>query len=223
MGGAMSLVAPALAGSQALWLVSRGSGLVLLALFSLVLVLGVATRTGAAPGQWPRFVVAELHRTLSLFAVALLALHVVTAILDPYVSIGWLATVVPFISPYRTFAIGLGALAVDLAGAVLVTSLARRRLGYRSWRALHWLAYLAWPVAFAHSLRAGNDQGIWWVALLEWGSVAAVATAVGARLFAALGRVGGHTRQEPAAPSGPWSGDGLDAALDRRIHAGRDR
>ena len=135
--------------SQYLWFLSRGSGLVLLVLFSAVVVLGVATRTGSAPGRWPRFAVAELHRTLSLFAVALLVLHVVTAILDPFVTIGWAATLLPLASPYRTLAIGLGTLAVDLGGAVLVTSLMRRRLGQRAWRAVHWLAYLAWPAAFA--------------------------------------------------------------------------
>lgn len=170
-------------GTADLWLLSRGSGLVLLALFSAVVVLGVATRTGAAPGRWPRFAVAELHRTLALFAVALLVLHVMTAILDPFVTIGWAATVLPFASPYRTVAISLGSLAVDLGGAVLVTSLVRRRLGQRAWRAVHWLAYLAWPAALLHGLTAGNDLGIWWVALVEIGSAVAVSTAVLARLF----------------------------------------
>ena len=175
--------AAAIAGSQGLWLVSRASGLALLVLFSLVLVLGVAARLGSAPRRWPRFAVTELHRTLSLFAVAFLGLHVVTAILDPYVTIGWAATVLPFTSGYRTLAIGLGTLAVDIGGAVLLTSLARARLGYRAWRAVHWLAYLAWPVAFAHSLTAGNDLRIWWVALIELGSAAMVATALLARLL----------------------------------------
>ena len=91
-----------------------------------------------------RFFAAELHRSLALFTVALLRLHVVTAFADPYVSIGWAATAIPFLSPYRTPAIGLGTLAVDLGGAVLLTSLVRHRLGLRAWRAVHWLAYLAW-------------------------------------------------------------------------------
>src|SRR6516162_2197747 len=69
---AMAVSAAAATGSQYLWFLSRGSGLVLLVLFSVVVVLGVATRTGSAPRRWPRFAVAELHRTLSLFAVALL-------------------------------------------------------------------------------------------------------------------------------------------------------
>lgn len=107
----------AAAGSQGLWFVSRSSGLVLLVLLSVVMMLGVATQAGWAPRGWPRFVLAELHRTLSLFAVALLALHVLTAILDRYVSIGWAATVIPFLSPYRRLAIGLGTVAADLGAA----------------------------------------------------------------------------------------------------------
>ena len=176
-------IAAAAAGSQGLWYVSRASGLTLLILFSAVMMAGVASRLGSAPRRWPRLVFPEVHRTLALFSVAFLALHVLTAISDPFVTIGWAATVLPFASGYRTLAIGLGTLAVDLGGAVTITSLVRRRLGFRSWRAVHWLVYLAWPVAFVHSLTAGNDLGIWWVALIEWGCAAAVATAVLARIL----------------------------------------
>jgi sulfoxide reductase heme-binding subunit YedZ len=190
-------VAAAATSSSQLWFVSRGSGLVLMVLFSTVMALGAATRMGSAPRRWPRFAVAELHRTLSLFAVALLVLHVATAILDPYVWMGWAAAAVPFLSPYRTVAIGLGTLAVDLGGAVLLTSVFRQRLGFRAWRVVHWLAYLAWPVAFAHSLTAGNDLHIWWVALIECGSAVIVATAVLARLL-------GRTRTPPARPAAQW-------------------
>jgi sulfoxide reductase heme-binding subunit YedZ len=178
----MSLAAAA-TGSQNLWYVSRASGLVLLVLFSVVVVLGVAARMGSTPREWPRFVFVQLHRTLALFSVALLALHVVTALLDPFVTIGWSATVLPFLSAYRPWQIGLGTLAVDVGAAVIITSLLRVRLGYRAWRAIHWLAYIAWPVAFVHSITAGTDLGIWWVALTEWACAAAVAIAIVARLL----------------------------------------
>ena len=175
--------AAAFSGSQALWFVSRASGLALLAAFSAAVVLGVAARLGSAPKRWSRLALGELHRTLALFSVSFLGLHVATAISDPYVTIGWAATVLPFWSPYRTAVIGLGAVAIDLGGAILVTSLIRQRLGYRGWRVVHWLAYLAWPVAFAHSITAGNDLRIWWVALVEYGCAFAVATAMVARLL----------------------------------------
>src|ERR1035441_9005900 len=177
--------AAAVAGSSDLLFVSRASGLVLLVLFSAVIVLGVASRMGAGPRRWPRFVFVELHRTLALF------------------SIGWAATVLPFTSGYRTLAIGLGTLAVDFGGAVLITSVARARLGFRAWRAVHWLAYLAWPAAFVHSLTAGNDLGIWWVAVIAWACVAAVATAVVARLIAII-RPDSGSHRPPGQPSAAY-------------------
>jgi len=173
-----------MANPQWLWFLSRGSGIVLLVLCTAVMVLGTATRLGWAPRRWPRFAVAELHRALALFAVALLGLHVVTALADPYVSIGWAATVLPFLSPYRTAAIGLGTLAADLGAAVLLTSVLRHRLGFRAWRTVHWLAYLAWPAAFGHALSAGGDLHTGWVAAVIWGSAAVAAVEVTARLVA---------------------------------------
>jgi len=195
----MTATLAAATGSQNLWLISRGSGLVLLVVFSAVMVLGVATRTGSKSATWPRFAVAELHRTVSLFAVAVLVLHVLTAILDPYVSIGWIATVLPFASRYETMAIGLGALAIDLGGAVLITSLMRNRLGLRAWRTVHYLAYLAWPFAFIHAIRAAPyDNHIWWITAIEWGCLAAVTTAIITRLL---------SRARPdSAGTGPYPG-----------------
>jgi sulfoxide reductase heme-binding subunit YedZ len=188
-----------MANPQWLWFISRGSGIVLLVLFTAVMALGAATRLGLAPRRWPRFVTAELHRTLALFAVALLALHVVTALADPYVAIGWAATAIPFLSPYRTAAIGLGTLAADLGAAVLLTSLVRHRLGFRAWRAVHWLAYLAWPAAFGHALSAGGDLRTGWVTAVIWGSAAVAAVAAAARLAA-------RARRRPSARPGRAAG-----------------
>jgi methionine sulfoxide reductase heme-binding subunit len=191
-----------MANPQWLWFLSRGSGIVLLVLFTAVMVLGTATRLGWAPRHWPRFAMAELHRALALFAVALLGLHVATALADPYVSIGWAAAALPFLSPYRTAAIGFGTLAADLGTAVLLTSVLRHRLGLRGWRAVHWLAYLAWPAAFGHALGAGGDLHTRWVAAVIWGSAAVAALAVAARLAARTRQPPGYRPGTPAEPRG---------------------
>ena len=52
------------------------------------------------------------------------------------------------------FWVGLGALSLDLIAALVVSSLLRRRVGARAWRAIHWAAYLSWPLAFANSAAA---------------------------------------------------------------------
>ena len=85
---------------------------------------------------------------------------------------------IPFISTYRPLWLGLGALAFDLMLALAITSLLRRRLGYRAWRAIHWLAYVCWPIAVLHGLGTGTDTKIWWMLLLTALCVAAVVVAV---------------------------------------------
>ena len=51
---------------------------------------------------------------------------------------------------------GLGTVAFDLLLALVVTSLLRERIGYRVWRAVHWAAYAAWPIALVHGLGTGK-------------------------------------------------------------------
>ncbi len=161
--------------STALWYTSRATGVVALGLLTLVMVLGVlVNRQGRLPGL-PRFGATSLHRSVSLLAIAFVGLHVVTALADPYVTIGLVATVVPFVSPYEPFWLGLGAVALDLMLALIITSLLRGRIGRRTWRAVHWAAYATWPVAFAHSIGASTDmqRGV----LLDAGIGCAVAVA----------------------------------------------
>jgi DMSO/TMAO reductase YedYZ heme-binding membrane subunit len=115
-----------------------------------------------------------MHRRLSMIAAVFVALHVVTSVLDTYVDIGWAAVVVPFTSRYDSFWVGVGAVSLDLMAAVLVTSLLRSRLRPDTWRALHWLAYLCWPVALAHTFGMGTDSGERWVIALGVVCVATV-------------------------------------------------
>ena len=47
---------------------------------------------------------------------------------------------------------------------------------------MHWLAYLSWPVALAHTFGMGTDAGEGWVIVLGVVCVAAVAAALAWRL-----------------------------------------
>jgi methionine sulfoxide reductase heme-binding subunit len=143
--------------STALWYASRATGVVSLVLLSVVMIIGIlVNRQGRLPGL-PRFAVLGLHRNLSLLAVAFIAVHVISAVADSFVSINLAAAVIPFVSAYEPFWLGLGAVSIDLMAALILTSLLRRFIGRRTWRAVHWLAYASWPVAVAHSIGSSND------------------------------------------------------------------
>lgn len=171
--------------TQALWYASRGTGLVSLLLLTAAVVLGALNTARFSRSRWPRFAVAAVHRNLSLIALAFLAVHVATAVIDPYAGIGWLDAVLPYGSVYQPLWTGLGAVAGDLLLALVATSLLRSRLSVRVWRAVHWFAYACWPVAVIHGLGIGGaDTRLGWVLLFNAGCVLAVAAAVGWRLRA---------------------------------------
>jgi len=165
-----------------LWYLSRGSGVVSLLLLTAAVLLGVASVRRWSARRLPRFVVAGLHRNLTLLAVVFVCVHVLTAIADGYVSIRLVDAFVPFVSSYRPVWLGLGALAFDLVLALVASSLLRRHLGRRVWRSLHWLAYASWPIALAHGLGTGGDFGTGWMQLLTAACAGAVLVAVAWRL-----------------------------------------
>jgi methionine sulfoxide reductase heme-binding subunit len=175
--------------STAFWYASRATGIVALVLLTAVLVLGIlVNRQGRLPGL-PRFAVTSLHRNLSLLSVAFIAIHVLTAVLDTYVSIPATAGVIPFASGYERFWLGLGAISFDLMLAIVVTSLLRGRLNRVLWRAIHLLAYLSWPVAFAHSIGSSKDLQHGWLLYLAVGCALVVVAATGWRLARAARQV----------------------------------
>ena len=82
--------------------------------------------------------------------------------LDPYAKLRLIDFVVPFLGAYRPLWQGLGTVAVELLAVVIITSLLRRRLGLRAFRAVHWATYLLWPIALAHALGNGTDSHRLW-------------------------------------------------------------
>jgi len=172
-------------GTTAFWYASRATGIVALLLLTAVLVLGIlVNRQGRLPGL-PRFAVTSLHRNISLLAVTFIAVHVLTAVLDTFVSI-------PILSGYERLWLGLGAISFDLMLAMIITSLVRGHLNRILWRAIHLLAYLCWPVAFAHSIGSSRDLQHGW--LLELSVACALIVAA-----AAMWRLASAARQLPRA------------------------
>jgi sulfoxide reductase heme-binding subunit YedZ len=170
--------------STVLWYASRATGVVALLLLTAVLLLGlVVTRQGKLPGL-PKFAVTGLHRNLSLLSVVFVALHVLTAVTDGYVNLPLLSAFIPFTSPYERFQVALGTVSLDLFLAIIMTSLVRHRLNRGTWRAVHLLSYLSWPVAWLHCLIAATDMQSGWMLLLAVADILLVVAAVGWRVAA---------------------------------------
>jgi methionine sulfoxide reductase heme-binding subunit len=213
------------------WFITRGSGLVALILLTLSVALGVANVKRLQTAGVPRFVINAVHRNASLLALVFLAIHIVTIVLDTYVHIRLIDVVVPFGAGYRPLWVGLGAIALDLMLALVLTSLLRRHIGYRAWRATHWLAYACWPVALLHGLGTGSDAGTPWMRVVTGVCLAIVAASVLSRLSQGDlerrrgtrdgGRVGGRAGDQQRAAVSPRADlSGKPPVLDRQALAG---
>ena len=114
-----------------------------------------------------------MHRNLSLIALALVVLHVITTVLDPFAHISVRDVLIPVGAAYRPVWLGLGVVAFEVMVAIVVTSLLRDRIGPRLWRLIHWAAYASWPLALVHGLGTGSDaRAPWMVAAVVWSIVA---------------------------------------------------
>lgn len=150
-----------------LWYTTRSTAIVGFVLLTLTTVFGIAaTQRALASRAWPRFATQNLHRNLSLLGLVFIGVHIVTSILDTYVSISWWAVVVPGTSHYQGRWVSFGTIAFDLLLVITITSLLRTRVPARLWRAVHWFSYAAWASAWFHFLNNGTDSrhhrfGLW--------------------------------------------------------------
>jgi predicted ferric reductase len=167
-----------------LWYASRGTGVTLLVLLSLSTVLGILSTGRFRHDRWPRALTQGLHRDIGLLSCALLVAHILTVVLDEFVDVRWWHVLVPFTGSYEQVWLGLGTLASDLIIAVILTSLARRRLGHGPWRAVHMTTYAAWWLGVVHGLMIGTDSADLWSRAITWTCVALVVTAAAYRIWA---------------------------------------
>jgi DMSO/TMAO reductase YedYZ heme-binding membrane subunit len=166
------------------WYLARATGLVAwgLAVASLLAGLALATRAmGPNPkGPW----LLDLHRWLGGLSVVFLGLHLATIVADSYEHFGLADLFVPMASRWHPGDVAWGVVAVYLLVAVELTSLLRRRLPRKAWRAAHSLSFPLFVVATVHALLAGTDTARAWAQWSVIGASMAVAFLAVARSVA---------------------------------------
>ncbi|NNN09670.1 MAG: ferric reductase [Acidimicrobiaceae bacterium] len=182
-----------------LWFATRATGIVVMLLFTAVVALGtlVANRVGGT--FIGRFEVNEVHRSLSMVAMFFLAIHIVTTVLDSFVSTGLISAFIPMTSTYKRVPVALGAVAFDLLLAVWISSLLKLRIKNQSWRFIHWFSWLAFATSLVHGYLTGTDAHKGIGMLLVAGCAGFVALAGIWRFLGRPTRAAGRTALSPLA------------------------
>jgi sulfoxide reductase heme-binding subunit YedZ len=159
---------------QLWWYVTRASGIIayLLLWFSMVLGLGVTSKF--FDHMLDRIFTYDFHQFISLLSIAFVVLHVVVLLLDRYLPYSIGQILVPFISPYRPFWVGVGVIAFYLIILVTVTFYIKRQIGMRAFRIIHILSLLGYVGATFHGIYAGTDSALPSMMLLYEGTAVVV-------------------------------------------------
>jgi len=148
-----------IAASHVWWNLTRATANVSLALVLLSVVLGVLMTTRALKKidrpAWMR----DLHSWLGGLALIFAGLHIITLILDNFVTFTIVDVLVPFSSHWKPFPVALGIFTFYSLAAVQISSLMMKKMSKVWWRRIHMLSYALFATAVVHALTAGSDVG----------------------------------------------------------------
>jgi predicted ferric reductase len=144
---------------KAYWYLSRAAGLVAYLLLWLSITLGLAI-TNRLVRAWPGGPTAlDLHQFCSLLALGFALFHGLILLGDRYINYTLAQLVIPFADgDYRPFWVGLGQLSFYLAILITFSFNARRFIGLRAWRILHYASFALYAMVTAHGIGAGTDS-----------------------------------------------------------------
>lgn len=164
------------------WLLARASGLAAYTVVTLSVLAGLVLKSRPFKSLRAPDVV-EVHKTLALTGLGALALHGISIVLDTTVKVSLAGLVVPGLVTYRPAAVAAGVIAAWLLAVITASFWARRRIGHRVWRRLHWLTYALFALATIHGVSAGTDSTQPWARALYLGALGAVVAATAWRVL----------------------------------------
>ncbi len=117
---------------------------------------GVLTTTHLARRSIRRQTLYGGHMTMAIMTLSFLFVHIAGNVFNPLSPVGIANAIVPFV-PGSTAGVSMGVVGAELALVIAVSVWFQRRLGYRTWHRIHWLAYPAYSLALAHTVVSGSD------------------------------------------------------------------
>jgi predicted ferric reductase len=107
----------------------------------------------------PTFVV-DFHEFISLLSIGFILLHIGILLLDQYLPYSLAQILLPFLSPYRPFWVGIGVLGFYLILLVTITFYLRQRIGQKTFRSIHMLSLVGFLGAVLHAIFTGSDTAL---------------------------------------------------------------
>jgi hypothetical protein len=144
------------------WYLSRAAGFTAYLLLFVSVALGIVMSTRLVERFAKRNTIFDMHRFTTILALAFTLFHVYILLGDGFFNFDVWQLSIPFRTPYRVWqtAVGIGGLYVMLL--ITVSFYVRKFIGFRAWRALHYLSFGLFAAATLHGITAGSDTTQTW-------------------------------------------------------------
>ena len=150
----------ALESTQTTWFITRSAGMIAYLLLWLSTIWGLAISSKIIDRLLQRSFTFDFHQVSSLLALGFLGLHVFILMADQYLPYTFTQILVPFLSPYRPFWVGIGVLAFYISILVTATFYLRQKIGMKTFRLIHYTSLIGYLGATFHGIFAGTDSSL---------------------------------------------------------------
>lgn len=159
-------------------------------MIALTVCFGILTTTGWARRQITRPALTSTHMVLAVSTLTFGVLHAVSYVFQTGEHFTPVNAVIPFVAGGE-FEVGLGIVGLELAVAIALSIVVQRRLGYRRWHLLHYLAYAAFALSLVHTITTSVEvQSLGLVGIAVFGLAAACVVLWVLRILPATTAVG---------------------------------
>lgn len=138
------------------WYFIRATGSVAYLLLYLAVITGLYSQVRKKRKQKVNNTL-HLHEALSNWALILTFGHLGFLLIDSYLKFSWDELLIPFNTTYKPLAMALGTLSIYFLIITVLTSKARKKIGYQRWRKLHGLNPFLYILVTLHGLLIGTD------------------------------------------------------------------
>ncbi len=140
------------------WYLTRAAGLMGYFLIWLSTAWGLVVSSKILDSIMERAFTYDFHEYLSWLGLAFIGIHVIVLMADKYLPYTIWQVLIPFLSPYRSFWVGVGVIAFYLSLLVTVTFYLKAKIGAEAFRKIHYLSLVSYFGATLHGLYAGTDS-----------------------------------------------------------------
>jgi predicted ferric reductase len=147
------------------WYLSRASAIAAYCLLWLSMAMGVMMTSKIARPWVSNANTYHLHQFVGLLGMGFVIFHSLILLGDKYIGFNLLTILLPFSNDnYRPAWVGLGQIGLYLWGIIVLSFYVRKRIGKKTWRAIHYVSFGLYLMGLIHGIMSGTDSGSLWAA-----------------------------------------------------------